>query len=35
MEHAYGEYKTSVKKGAWRYINNTKSIVNCSNPVHC
>ena len=35
MEKAYGEYKTSVKKGAWRSKNNTQNILKCANPKHC
>jgi len=35
MDHAYGENKTSVKKGAWRSKNNTELISMCANPKHC
>jgi len=35
MDHAYGENKTSVKKGAWRSRNNSREIIMCVNPIHC
>jgi len=35
MEYAYGGNKTSVKKGAWRFKNNTENIIACEEPKHC
>jgi len=35
MEKAYGGYKTSVKRGAWRSKNNTQNIMECTNSKHC
>ena len=35
MEYAYGGSKTSIKKGTWRYQNNTEKILKCSVSKHC
>jgi len=35
MEYAYGENKTSVKKGAWRFKRNSRNIMMCYDQRHC